>query len=91
MQGNTETDGGTNELSADTKHFMYNRMADYLRVRPVDECVRDLVAEMKQHPREYEVPTHVLVDAAYDAAAEATQEALKESNGADIAAEVEDR
>jgi len=89
MQGNTQSDDATEELPADTKRFMYDRMADYLRVQPVDECVRDLVAEMKQHPREYGVPTHVLVDAAYDAAAEATQEALKE-NAARIAAEVSD-
>jgi hypothetical protein len=89
MQGNTDDDA-TEELPADTKRFMYDRMTDYLRVRPVDECVRDLVAEMKQHPREYGVPTRVLVDAAYDAAAEATQEALKE-NAPRIVAEVSDK
>jgi len=90
-QNTTTTDDATDELSADTKRFMYDRMADYLRVQPVDGCVRDLVAEMKQDPREYDVETRVLVDAAYDAAAEATKEALKDSNGAHIAAEVEDR
>jgi len=89
MSRQTQTDDATQELPADTKRFMYDRMTDYLRVRPVDECVRDLVAEMKQHPREYGVPTRVLVDAAYDAAAEATQEALKE-NAPHIAAEVSD-
>ena len=86
-----QPDDTTDELDADTRRFMYYRMTDYLRKQPVDECVRDLVTEMKQHPREYGVSTHVLVDAAYDSAAEATREALKDSNVLQIAVEVDDQ
>jgi len=85
-----QTDDATDELDYETRTFMYDRMTDGLRVASVDECVRGLVKEMrKDHSREYDVPTHVLVDAAYDAAAEAIQ-GLKESNGSDIVAEVQD-
>jgi len=78
------------ELDDETRRFMYDRMTDIggLRDQPVDECVRELVTEMREeHPRDYDVPTQALVEAAYDAAAGAVQ-GLKESNSADIAAEV---
>jgi hypothetical protein len=81
------------ELDDETRRFMYDRMTDIggLRDQPVDECVRELVTEMREeHPRDYDVPTQVLVEAAYDAAVVGVR-TLKKSNGADVAAEVEDR
>jgi len=81
------------ELDDETRRFMYDRMTDIggLRDQPVDECVRELVTEMREdHPRDYDVPTQVLVEAAYDAAVVGVR-TLKQSNGADVAAEVDGR
>jgi len=93
MTQNTTTDDAMAELDDETCRFMCDRMTDIggLRDQPVDECVRELVTEMREdHSRDYDVPTRVLVEAAYDAAVVGVR-ALKESNGAHIAAEVEDR
>jgi hypothetical protein len=61
----------TDELSDDTERFMYDTMSNIggLQDRPVDDCVRDVVLEMREHhEHEYDVSTQTLVEAAYDAA-----------------------
>jgi len=93
MTQNTTTDDAMAELDDETRRFMYDRMTDIggLRDQPLDECARELVTEMREeHSREYDVPTQVLVEAAYDAAVLAVR-TLKEVNAPHIAAEVEDR
>lgn len=84
------TEDRTDELSDETKRVMYDRLVGIGGIRdlPVDDCVEDVVREMREdHDREYDVPTQTLVDAAYDIAAEAVT-TRKEDNSANIAVNI---
>jgi len=61
----------TDKISDDTQRFMYDTLSDIggVKDRPVNDCVRDVVLEMREHhDREYDASTQTLVEAAYDVA-----------------------